>query len=486
MLTRYVLLYTLSAILPYVLSSDVITLTDANFHEEIEKMDLALVKFYAPWCGHCKKLAPEFVNAAKKFKADDTAASLVDVDCTTESKVCSEFGVQGYPTLKIFKNGVASEYNGGRTAADIVKVMAGQAGPASNEIKDLAMAEKLMNARSNLVVGFFKDDKADGFAVFTKAANELRETNKFAHTFCPKIAEKCGRNIGEIVLFRPKLMKSKFEEQQVLYNKEKYTIGLIRNFVKDNGAGLAPVIAPDAAQNYGYPQIVAIYNVDYDKDPKGTQYWRNRVMLVAEKYAEKHGIKFAVGGKDVWDGFLNEVGLDTDKKSPHVVAFDSSDAKFIMTKEFDPKGVAFTEFLEDYVGGKLTKHVKSEESPDNSQNANKILTANNFEEIIDGTKDAFLEFYAPWCGHCKSLAPKWEEMAEKLADDENIVIGKMDATANDVPSKFEVSGFPTLYWLPKGKDSKPVKYQSGREVDAMINFIKENASAGDVKVKDEL
>lgn len=44
-----------------------IDLTDANFASEMKKYDYALVKFYAPWCGHCKRMAPEFEKAAKRL-----------------------------------------------------------------------------------------------------------------------------------------------------------------------------------------------------------------------------------------------------------------------------------------------------------------------------------------------------------------------------------------------------------------------------------
>ncbi|XP_008472131.1 probable protein disulfide-isomerase ER-60 [Diaphorina citri] len=53
----------------------------------------------------------------------------------------------------------------------------------------------------------------------------------------------------------------------------------------------------------------------------------------------------------------------------------------------------------------------------------------------------------------------------------------MDATANDVPSLFEVRGFPTLFWLPKNSKSKPVKYEGGREVDDFIKFIAKHATS---------
>ena len=65
----------------------------------------------------------------------------------------------------------------------------------------------------------------------------------------------------------------------------------------------------------------------------------------------------------------------------------------------------------------------------------KVAVAKNFDEVVnDPERDVLIEFYAPWCGHCKSLAPKYEELAEKLKDEPGVTIAKMDATANDVPS----------------------------------------------------
>lgn len=88
-------------------------------------------------------------------------------------------------------------------------------------------------------------------------------------------------------------------------------------------------------------------------------------------------------------------------------------------------------------------------------------------------KDVLIEFYAPWCGHCKSLAPKYDELGEKMTGEE-VEIVKMDATANDVPPAYSVSGFPTLYWLPS--DTKtPESYQGGREVDDFVKFISKKA-----------
>ena len=70
--------------------------------------------------------------------------------------------------------------------------------------------------------------------------------------------------------------------------------------------------------------------------------------------------------------------------------------------------------------------------------------AKNFEQVVnDPARDVLIEFYAPWCGHCKSLEPKYKELGEKLAHEDSVVIAKMDATANDVPPPYNVRGLVT-------------------------------------------
>lgn len=106
-------------------------LTDANIDEALSTYTDLLVEFYAPWCGHCKQLAPEYAKAAKTLKNRDPPIRIAKVDATENNQSASKYGVSGYPTLKFFTAGTPSDYTGGRTEDAIVSWVLKKVGPAS-------------------------------------------------------------------------------------------------------------------------------------------------------------------------------------------------------------------------------------------------------------------------------------------------------------------------------------------------------------------
>ncbi|WWC70388.1 protein disulfide-isomerase domain [Kwoniella pini CBS 10737] len=103
------------------------------------------------------------------------------------------------------------------------------------------------------------------------------------------------------------------------------------------------------------------------------------------------------------------------------------------------------------------------------------LDTKNFEQFVGGDRPALVEFYAPWCGHCKNLAPVYEQLADAFPSDK-VVIAKTDAdgVGRDLGSKYGVTGFPTIKWFPKGS-LEPIDYSSGRDLEALAGFVAEKS-----------
>ena len=145
------------------------------------------------------------------------------------------------------------------------------------------------------------------------------------------------------------------------------------------------------------------------------------------------------------------------------------------TKPADLTVEKVTKFVEDVKSGAIKPHLKSEE-PVANDGPLTVVVGKNFEEIVlDKNKDVFVKFYAPWCGHCKKLAPVWEKLAEEFKDNADLLIAKFDATANEVEG-LEIRGYPTLKFYPKG-GRDPVDYDGERELDALKKWLEENSEA---------
>ncbi|KAI9916727.1 hypothetical protein PsorP6_017925 [Peronosclerospora sorghi] len=118
----------------------VVILTDKNFEKEVlQSPDYWLVEFYAPWCGHCQQLEPEYKKAAKKLKKH---ARLGVVDATVEQQLAHKYQIKGFPTIKEFgaNKKRPQDYRGGRTSKDIVQY-----------VKNSAEAKKLGVSSANVV-----------------------------------------------------------------------------------------------------------------------------------------------------------------------------------------------------------------------------------------------------------------------------------------------------------------------------------------------
>merc|ERR1712079_360704 len=137
-------------------------------------------------------------------------------------------------------------------------------------------------------------------------------------------------------------------------------------------------------------------------------------------------------------------------------------------------------FVKQYLDGTLKQHLLSEEIPEDwDKEPVKVLVGKNFEDV---TKHVLVEFYAPWCGHCKQLVPTWDKLGEQFKDSEDIVVAKMDSTANELED-IKIQGFPTIKLFKKG-DNKVVDYNGERTLEGFTKFLESGGLDG-AGVEDE-
>jgi len=108
-----------------------------------------------------------------------------------------------------------------------------------------------------------------------------------------------------------------------------------------------------------------------------------------------------------------------------------------------------------------------------------VLTPENFDSIVDGSKNILVEFYAPWCGHCKHLEPEYEIAADHFAGNDKVVIAKVNADEHKaLGGRFGVTGFPTLKWFAKGWTAgSEIAYDGERKAPGIIDWVTEHAGA---------
>jgi protein disulfide-isomerase A1 len=464
----------------YTKEDDVLVLTDENIGDAIKEFPFLLVEFYAPWCGHCKSLAPEYAKAATTLAGLDEPIPIAKVDATENSKCAGEYGVRGYPTLKWFVNGEATEYTGGRTADTIVSWIKKKTGPPCKPLADKDAIDQFKDG-ADVVVVAFADTESDDFKTIESAARGIEDI-EFG-VAGSDAASAAGASFPSIVLFK------KFDEGEATYEGE-MVVDDIKSFVQGNSVPLISTFSQENAPKIFGSGIDTHFLYFNDESAEGHEDTLAELKKVATDFKGKTLFVFVPHTEERVMGFFDLTKDDV----PAAVLIQMGEGdmkKFGFAKDITADNVRG--HVEAYFAGDLKPTLKSEPVPEDNSGPVTVIVGENFNDIVlDSNKDVLLEFYAPWCGHCKSLAPTYEELGEKFAGNDNIVIAKIDATANDVDHpKVNVKGFPTILFFSADNKDAPATYEGGRDLDSMVEYIQKNAknaSAGDddAKAKDEL
>jgi len=254
----------------------------------------------------------------------------------------------------------------------------------------------------------------------------------------------------------------------------KFSPEAIESFIQLNSIPLMDEIGPDNFMKYQQSQLPLAYLfVESDSE-------RSKVGSMVESIARE------------FKNRMNFVYVDATKYGPHasslnlkmewpafVIHDQVTNAKYPLdTSSSQPLTKDMVRNLVQAVlDGKAEPSLKSQPIPPNNEGPVKVIVGKEFNKIaLDPHKDVLVEFYAPWCGHCKKLAPIYEKLGELFETNNNIVIAKIDATENDLPSNagITIEGFPTIFLFQANPSNKPIAYEGDRSLDDLVNFIKEN------------
>ncbi|KAL6629357.1 hypothetical protein ACP70R_029122 [Stipagrostis hirtigluma subsp. patula] len=454
---------------PQIDETHVVVLAASNFSAFLAARRHVMVEFYAPWCGHCQALAPDYAAAAAALAAAGQDVALAKVDATEEADLAQKYDVQGFPTILFFIDGVHKDYTGARTKDAIVAWIDKKLGPSVQNVTTVDDAERILTGDDKAVLAFL-DSLSGAHTDELAAASRLEDGVSFYQTSSPDVAKLFHIDPAAK---RPSLLLLKKEEEKLTFYDGEFKASAVADFVSANKLPLVTILtqetAPSIFDNPIKKQILlfAVANESSKFLPifkEAAKSFKGKLLFV---FVERDM-------EEVGEPVANYFGITGQETTVLAYTGNEDARKFFLEGEVSLD--AIKKFAEGFLEDRLTPFYKSEPVPESNDGDVKIVVGKNLDQIVlDESKDVLLEIYAPWCGHCQALEPTYNKLAKHLRGIDSLVIAKMDGTTNEHP-RAKPDGYPTILFYPAGKKSfEPITFEGDRTVVEMYKFIKKHA-----------
>lgn len=409
-------------------------------------------------------MAPAFKQAATELKGK---AVLADVDATVEKELAEQYGIRGFPTLKLFSKGeVLSEYKGGRSKEDLVKYIERAMLPSIVECASESAVTEFIKENSGRAI-FFGAKLDKHAAAYKKLSMSIRDLIPEAIAF---------GSVADVSLLKS-AASADVPEGSVLLIRDDGTTEIFTGTEEELESwiklGAVPLFAELKRSNANvYTELQKPIFLLFQNPKKKFEQAMKDITNLSGDLRSRGALAFAWLDSVDLKSFAEHIGVT---KEPGIAIYNfEDDSKYLFNEAYSADGVR--QWVTKFVDGKLEATIKSEPVPKENNEPVKIVVGDSWKDIVeDESKDVLIEQYAPWCGHCKKLAPTLDALAKDLASVKTLVIAKMDATQNDAPGEYKAKGFPTIHFFPAGQ-KKGISYEGGREKADFVRFFKENAT----------
>lgn len=442
--------------------------TDQTYKEIMTYYDTLFLIFYAPWCGMCERGIPQFEKISQELQSEFPNCLFAKVDCQTNREVRNHFEVTGYPTyLLIHKDKIMGEFFPSVTSPRIRNFIKDKTMFLGEEATTLKQIEDKISRNDVIIVYFGNEDKD----ISTISSSLLFHSN-IPFVYCntnnkPKIASKFKLKSQRTI----KLFKQYDEREHELFIKGELKKEHVDELINVYSQ---PLIMKYNKETFDYvftQHHSAIFFIQSQKD----QFKSSDMLVIAKEFREKAKVVLIDSIDTEYNQEFLEKNNIANNDLPLIKYFYTINAplQYPIPGPYD-NITSIKEFISQLLDNK--EKIKAESS---SLSSVYVLTAHTFQkEVIDNGMDVLVKFYAPWCGHCKRLAPIYEQLAMKFADNAKIRIAEIDSTMHSIDS-INIEGYPTIIFFPFGNKQNYIQYDGEGTLDEMIQFVNANAKNSD-------
>ncbi|XP_041790355.1 LOW QUALITY PROTEIN: protein disulfide-isomerase [Chelmon rostratus] len=455
----------------------VLRLRKGNFDRALRKHKQLLVHFYAPLSGEGHQVLAAFKGAAAELQGSEVKPAVLDV--TEEKELAKELNATGLPAIKLYLSGDKhnpAECPVPRSSASILTWLKRRAGSAADLVADLSQSEA---SEELTVVGFFKELNCEYVQVFYAAAIDLPDVS-FAVTQDDQVISKYGLPHDVVLLLKRsklilayKMMPQTSKEELIIFITvyqmdpvTEYTGKTATQILTSPVLNHALLFANKSSADF--KEIYFAFN-------RAAEAFRLKILFVWVNVDEpRNGRLMEYFQVRAFEAPLVRLVNLTDHVTYHLPS-DTLDVESIK------------KFCQSYLEGTAKPKMQSEPIPEGwDKRPVKELVGMTLEKVaFNPNKTVFVLFYLPYSQQSRALFPLWEELAEALKEREDVVVARIDASANDINISMQGT-YPSLCLFPALYAERVVFYPGKRKLKDLIKFVnKEMEKAKKDRVKED-